>query len=74
MAYKKARQLIRGRAHIFYLLLFGNITNRDFTLYTLAQRDKRFRSGHTWYFSNSIKCSLSRAYNLISIVYGPVVK
>ena len=50
MAYKKARQLIRGRAHIFYLLLFGNITNRDFTLYTLAQRDKRFRSGHTWYF------------------------
>ena len=50
MAYKKARQLIRGRAHIFYLLLFGNITNRDFTLYTLAQRDKRFRSGHTRYF------------------------
>ena len=47
MAYKKARLLIRGRAHTFYFFLFGYITNRDFAFYALSQRDKRFRSGHT---------------------------
>ena len=62
-----------------HIELLMNITNRDLAFDALAQRDQGLCSGHTRDFLNlefksSIKCSLSRAYNLINIVYGPVVK